>query len=156
MKKIVVAIAILLLCTFPVFNEKTESKFINVENVEIINITVTEAWEMLQSEDDGIQIPVDVRTFQEYFTERIATPHFYDKPRLYPLQLIEKQPFTKLFTVLFKGKEIILYCRTAHRSYIAANLLLENNFEGTLYNMVGGITAWKAAGLPTVKGFGWG
>ena len=156
MKNIVVAIAILLLCTFPVFNEKTESKFINVENVEIINITVTEAWEMLQSEDDGIQIPVDVRTFQEYFTERIATPHFYDKPRLYPLQLIEKQPFTKLFTVLFKGKEIILYCRTAHRSYIAANLLLENNFEGTLYNMVGGITAWKAAGLPTVKGFGWG
>ncbi|KAA0014907.1 MAG: rhodanese-like domain-containing protein [Thermoplasmata archaeon] len=156
MKKIVVAIAILLLCTFPVFNEKTESKFINVENVEIINITVTEAWEMLQSEDDGVQIPVDVRTFQEYFTERIATPHFYDKPRLYPLQLIEKQPFTKLFTVLFKGKEIILYCRTAHRSYIAANLLLENNFEGTLYNMVGGITAWKAAGLPTVKGFGWG
>ena len=40
---------------------------------EIINITAMQAWEMLQNESDGIQIPVDVRTFGEYFSERIAT-----------------------------------------------------------------------------------
>ena len=121
---------------------------------EIINVSVQEVWEMLNDEGDGKQIPVDVRTFQEYYTERIATPHFYDKPRLYPLQLIQIPVFATVFKIIFGGKEIILYCRTAHRSYIAAKILMNSGWDGNLYNMEGGITAWKAAGLPTVKGLG--
>ncbi|HHO57308.1 MAG TPA: rhodanese-like domain-containing protein [Thermoplasmatales archaeon] len=125
-------------------------------NGEIINVTVQEVWEMLNNEEDGKQIPVDVRTFQEYYTERIATPHSYDKPRLYPLQLIEIPIFATIFNIIFAGKDIILYCRTAHRSYIAAKILMDSGWNGNLYNMEGGITAWKAAGLPTVKRLGIG
>ena len=157
MKKFATIImATLLLAVFPVFGEEEEKGSFNIQQGDIINITVQETWEMLQNEEDGVQIPVDVRTFQEYFTERIATPHTYDKPRLYPLQLIEKSLFAQLFNLLFKGKEVILYCRTAHRSYIAAKILVDSGYEGKLYNMVGGIVAWKAAGLPTVKGLGIG
>ena len=109
-----------------------------------------------ECEEDGIQLVIDDRTFEEYFNERIATPHFYDKPILYPLQLLQKPFFMNLFFMLFQGKEVIIYCRSANRSYIGATLLLDNGFEGTLYNMLGGINAWKAEGLPTVKGFGFG
>jgi len=122
---------------------------------EIINITAIQAWEMLQNESDGVQIPVDVRTFGEYFNERIATPHSYDFPRLYPLQLMEIPFFAALFNKIFYGKEVILYCRTSHRSYIAAKIIAPN-FNGKLYNLIGGITAWKEAGLPTKHGFGFG
>ena len=124
------------------------------QNDDIINITVWEAWDLLENEEDGIQIPIDDRTFLEYYTERIATPHSYDKPILYPLQLIEKPLFKKIFFLLFEDKEIIIYCRSANRSYIAGTLLLQNGYQGKMYNMVGGINEWKAAGLPTVKGFG--
>jgi len=158
MKKGVAIFAVfLLLALYSFFYEGKagEENVIIESNVQIINITVMQAWEMLQNESDGIQIPVDVRTFGEYFNERIATPHSYDRPRWYPLQLIEIPFFATLFEKIFSGKEIILYCRTGHRSYIAAKIIAPN-FDGTLYNMVGGITAWKQAGLPTNHGLGFG
>jgi rhodanese-related sulfurtransferase len=156
MKIKVLLVALLLLFAFPIYERSDGKITARQQQGDIINVTVQEVWEMLQNEEDGRQIPVDVRTPAEYFAERIATPHFYDKPILYPLQLIEIPIFAKIFIILFNGKEVILYCRTAHRSYIAAQILIDAGWEGKLYNMVGGITAWKAAGLPTVKGFGFG
>lgn len=160
MKLKAILVVAILVFTVPAFgwNEKNveRSFYMAASNGEIINVTVQEVWEMLNNEEDGKQIPVDVRTFQEYYTERIATPHSYDKPRLYPLQLIEIPIFATIFNIIFAGKDIILYCRTAHRSYIAAKILMDSGWNGNLYNMEGGITAWKAAGLPTVKGLGIG
>jgi len=156
MKAKAIFIVLLLITVVPLYGKGDGRFFEKQQQGDIINITVLEAWEMLQNEEDGIQIPVDDRTFGEYFTERIATPHFYDKPVLYPLQLLKIPFFMNLFIMLFQGKEVIIYCRTANRSYIGAKLLIDNGFEGTLYNMLGGIVAWKAAGLPTVKGFGFG
>ncbi len=155
MKKLVILLAFLLLTSQPFMGKEKSNVIANESNVEIINITAMQAWEMLQNESDGIQIPVDVRTFGEYFNERIATPHLYDKPRWYPLQAIEKPFFATLFVKIFDGKDIILYCRTSHRSYIAAKIIAPQ-FNGKLYNLVGGIVAWKQAGLPTVHGFGFG
>ncbi len=163
MKAKVLFMVAILVFSIPAFgwNEKEKENVANASihaflDGEIINVTVQEVWEMLNNEEDGKQIPVDVRTFQEYYTERIATPHSYDKPRLYPLQLIEIPIFATIFNIIFNGKNVILYCRTAHRSYIAAKILIDSGWNGNLYNMEGGITAWKAAGLPTVKGLGIG
>ncbi len=122
----------------------------------LINISVHETWEMLQNESDGREVVVDVRTFPEWFNERIATPHWYDKPILYPLQLLEIPLLRNLFRLAFEGNEVILYCRSANRSCIAGNMLIDEGFDGTLYNMAGGIVAWKAASLPVVRGFGFG
>jgi len=158
MKQITVLVAILLFLVTPgaiSFNDNVYKTTSSVHQDDgIINITVLEVWSMLESEADGVQVPVDDRTFQEYFTERLATPHSYDKPILYPLQLIERPFFMNIFFFLFEDKEIIIYCRSSNRSYIAGNILFENGYQGVVYNMVGGINAWKAAGLPTVKGFG--
>jgi rhodanese-related sulfurtransferase len=122
---------------------------------DIVNITVAETWDMLNT-DATVQHVIDDRTFNEYFTERIDTPHRNDKPLLFPLQLLEEPFFLSLFLSIFQNKDIIIYCRSANRSYIGAKILIDHDFQGTIYNMIGGINAWKAAGLPTVKGFGFG
>ncbi|MEA2054263.1 MAG: PKD domain-containing protein [Candidatus Thermoplasmatota archaeon] len=118
------------------------------------NITVEEAWELLHCPCNGIQIPIDVRTIKEFVDERINVPSEREKPRWFPVQLMQREGLLlNLFMSLYKGQEIILYCRTGHRSYNAVQILIDNSFDGKIYNMVGGITAWKEAGLPTVKGF---
>ena len=157
MRKAAIAVAVLLCTAMPLSQSHRDGTVgASPENQELINITVHETWEMLNNESDGREVVVDVRTFGEYYEERIATPHWYDKPILYPLQLIQTALFRNLFIKLFHGQEVILYCRSANRSCIGGNLLVDSGFEGTLYNMVGGIIAWKAASLPTVKGLGFG
>ena len=78
MKHKVILLAILIIFSVPVY-ERGEAYFEKPSfQGEIINVTVNEVWEMLNNESDGIQFVVDVRTFKEYFNERIATPHLYD------------------------------------------------------------------------------
>lgn len=153
MKNLAMLVALFILTNFGVSEIKSE-KIDAIGKVEIFNITVSQAWDMLNSDEDGIQHPVDVRYFNEYFSERIATPHIYDKPLLFTLQWMESPYLLNIFKTIFKGKEIILYCRTGNRSYIAGKMLEEAGFEGKIYNMLGGIVEWKNQGLPTVKGFG--
>jgi hypothetical protein len=52
--------------------------------------------------------------------------------------------------LLYDGAEIILYCKSGYRSYIATNTLINNNFTGIIFNMNEGIIGWKAAGYPTI------
>ncbi|MBU1940520.1 MAG: PKD domain-containing protein [Candidatus Thermoplasmatota archaeon] len=112
------------------------------------DLTVQEAWAFLTNESNGIQIPIDVRRDDEWKVEHIDTPA-PENPIHYPLTDLQDPVGLQIFLTLFEGKEIILYCRTGSRSVTAANILLANNFSGIIYNMLGGITAWTAAGLPT-------
>jgi adenylyltransferase/sulfurtransferase len=41
----------------------------------------------------------------------------------------------------FKGREIVVYCRSGGRSQRAASFLASNGFK-PVYNLVGGILAW--------------
>jgi len=149
-----VVVALLLLVTpyHPV--EGQQSSEISRQG-DIVNITVGQTWEMLNSEEEPQNV-IDDRTFLEYFNERIDTPHQNDKPLLFPLYLLEQPLFLNIFTSIFQGEDIIIYCRSANRSYLGAKLLIDNGFQGIIYNMAGGINAWKSAGLPTVTGFGFG
>ncbi|NOZ52813.1 MAG: rhodanese-like domain-containing protein [Gammaproteobacteria bacterium] len=47
----------------------------------------------------------------------------------------------------YKSSPVILVCRSGNRSLQAANMLKKQAFEN-LYNMTGGILAWKNANLP--------
>ena len=124
------------------------------------NITVYEAWDMLNSTEDGYQILIDMRRFSEYITERIDSPDPNNPPRWYPYEFTSDGPgpivneglLLKLFMLIYQDKEIIIYCRTARRTGLASQILVDNGFEGIIYNMQGGITEWKAAGFPTVEG----
>ena len=114
------------------------------------NIPVEEAWIMLTNTTNGIQIPIDVRTNSEWINEHIGTPA-PENPVHYPLADLQDEDGLQEFMSLYEGEEIILYCASGTRSTIAANILDDNDFNGTIYNMIGGINAWKGAGYPTIS-----
>jgi hydroxyacylglutathione hydrolase len=49
-----------------------------------------------------------------------------------------------------KDSEIVVHCSVGHRSGLAVSILERNGF-GSVYNMLGGITAWEKLGLPLEK-----
>lgn len=134
----------------PVVSEKTltsSDELINPTSVRgYSNITVHQAWELLTNTSNGLQIPIDVRYDHEWIAAHIDTP-YPENPHHWPnLQNGEK---LSEFLVTYQGKEIILYCKAGSRSKTAASLLVQNNFDGVIYNMLGGIDAWSVAGYPT-------
>lgn len=48
----------------------------------------------------------------------------------------------------FKTRPVIVNCQTGNRSSSACNTLKKHGFE-KVYNLAGGIGAWREAGLPT-------
>jgi rhodanese-related sulfurtransferase len=52
---------------------------------------------------------------------------------------------------LSPNNEILVYCRNGLRSSAALDFLYEHGYS-KMYNMVGGIVAWKNAGYPTIEG----
>lgn len=54
---------------------------------------------------------------------------------------------------LKKNYSIFLYCTTGFRSRRAAEMLSEKGFQ-KLFNLEGGIVAWKKDGMPVMKGKG--
>ena len=122
-----------------------------------IKISAQEAWDLMHNSEDGRQIPIDMRRPEEYLNERIVPPNPEDWPRFFPYEWTSDGPgpiknegiLLRLFILLYNEKEIIIYCRTGRRTGLAAQIIIDNGFQGTLYNMVDGITEWKAIGLPT-------
>jgi rhodanese-related sulfurtransferase len=63
--------------------------------------------------------------------------------------------FAQALAKLDKNKVYLVYCASGTRSNATMNKMRDLNFK-TVFNMLGGLPAWKAAGLPTVKGAGSG
>ena len=85
-------------------------------------------------------ILLDVRTEAEYEDEHIQIEGVETKN--IPLSEIEER-----LNELNKSKVLIVYCRSGARSRQACEILAQHNF--TVFNLEGGITAWKSAGYPT-------
>ena len=120
-----------------------------VEDIQISeNITPQQAYLLIQENQGNPDfVIIDVRTpkeFNEGHIENSINIDFY------------RDTFRDELDNMDKEKTYIIYCRSANRSYLGAQLLINNGFPGIIYNMAGGINAWKAEGLPTVKGFGFG
>lgn len=47
--------------------------------------------------------------------------------------------------IVARTKDVIVYCSNGGRSATASQTLVDNGFS-SVYNMLGGITAWKSAG----------
>ncbi|MCU0810635.1 MAG: rhodanese-like domain-containing protein [Thiobacillaceae bacterium] len=86
--------------------------------------------------DDALVL--DVREDKEYAAGHIP------KAKHIPLGQLGKrmQELEK-----FKGKPILVTCRSGHRSGRACGMLKKAGFE-TVYNQAGGIIAWERANLP--------
>ncbi|MFO8133072.1 MAG: PKD domain-containing protein [Thermoplasmatota archaeon] len=113
-------------------------------------ITPGEAYDLL-TDSSSLQIPVDVRMDGEWQSERIDTP-YPEFPRHFALSRLDSQEGMETFKATYAGATVIVYCRSGGRSSTAAGLLDAAGFNGTVYNMQGGITAWKDQGYPTKIG----
>ncbi len=82
---------------------------------------------------------VDVREPLEFVGEHIADAYSVPLSRFSPSQL----PQTP-------DKTLVLYCQSGNRSGNALQQLQAAGVEGVIH-LQGGISAWKQAGLPTVK-----
>lgn len=80
---------------------------------------------------------IDVRTAKEFAQGHIAgainVPVESFDPKLLPVA---------------PGKETVLYCRSGRRSGLAGEMMLRGGADQARH-LVGGIDAWRAAGLPT-------
>jgi rhodanese-related sulfurtransferase len=167
MKKILI-LSIMLVIILSSFASANISDKNNKENINIdfelnsngyYNITALEAWEMLNNSNEK-PILIDIRRWGEFVNERIQTPNSKDCPRWFPYEFTSDGPgpiknqgiLLQFFMRIYSDEEIIIYCRTGRRTGISAQILIDNGFTGTVYNMVDGITEWKAIGLPTVEG----
>lgn len=103
----------------------------------IKEISVEEAIRMLK--EDNV-ILLDVRTQQEYYKEHVNWSRWIPMDQL-PYRLHELNKKAAIFAC---------FCRTGHRSFKACEFLKDNGFEN-LYNVKGGIEAWKQAGFEIVK-----
>jgi rhodanese-related sulfurtransferase len=119
-------------------------------NKGIVNLTVNEAYDFLIG-PCSLEVPIDVRWNHEWNSEIIDTP-IPEHARHFCLDLFQDSFTLAKFMSIHEGKDIILYCKGGVRSYKAAVILNNAGFSGTIYNMLGGITAWKAASLPTKPG----
>ena len=118
---------------------------------DYINISVEEAWDMLSNTDNGFQIPIDVRTDVEWNYHRIDTP-YPEYPRHFVLDDIQDEESYQTFINLYNGNDVIMYCKAGSRSATAAGVLIDRGFNGTVYNVKGGITEWETKGLPIKNG----
>lgn len=102
------------------------------------SISPAQAQEMIQKGEKVTLL--DVRTPDEFTKEHI------DGSILIPLQTLSNN---LALIANVKNQKILVYCHSGNRSIAASRLLVENGF--TPLNIKGGITEWKAQGLPTAQ-----
>jgi len=108
----------------------------------IEDITAKEAYALIQNDaENQTFIIIDIRTPEEYTNGHIENAinlDYYSKT------------FRDELNKLDKNKTYLIYCRSGHRSGMALGIMNELGFR-EVYNMLGGITQWKAEGFPTTK-----
>lgn len=130
MKNIIVFFSILFSLSFVSCKGQLDSN--------IDNISVQEMQKLLENSD--VQL-VDVRTPDEFNSGFIANAEHID---------YASPSFHEDVKILDKEKPVILYCHSGRRSAISTQKLLDAGFS-KVYNLEGGILAWKKEGLEVVN-----
>lgn len=108
----------------------------------IKNITLKEALTLIENNRDNPNFVIlDVRTPEEFAEERIENTINLD----YYTDTFEDE-----LNKLDKNKPYVIYCRSGMRSGVTLDLMKDLGFK-EVYNILGGILAWKADVLPTIK-----
>jgi rhodanese-related sulfurtransferase len=113
----------------------------------ILNITVDDVWDLCTDTANGIQIPIDVRYDYEWYAGFIDTP-CPENPVWYPKPVLETPEGLEAFLREYEGNEVVLYCKGGYRSLLSGYRIMGAEFNGTIYNMLGGITDWQAEAYP--------
>jgi rhodanese-related sulfurtransferase len=103
------------------------------------NITVMQAAELLNNDK---ALLIDVREKEEFDAEHI------NKAKLFPLSVFARD----VMNIPAEDKYIIFQCKLGGRSAKACEIYTSIFGDGNIYNMEGGIEAWKNAGFKTESG----
>jgi hypothetical protein len=129
-------------------NAYTNTPIIGNSNLEIINITVWDAWELLTDTSNGIQIPIDIRTDEEWNESFIDTP-YPENPVHFCLERLKTPEGLYEFVETYENKEIIPYSiGNGYMFYKMLFILLDVGYNGTIYVWDGGFTSWVDEGFP--------
>lgn len=124
--------------TYACSNSDNQQKRTLVQVTEIVkNVNVDEFAELINKGEAQV---LDVRTPEEWSSGTIKDAkkmNFFEKG------------FNDQLDKLDKTKIVLVYCKSGGRSGKAAKELGKKGFK--VYNLKGGITAWKDASKPTVK-----
>lgn len=104
---------------------------------ESIPITIEEVYEILKTQKDNYVI-LDVRTKEEFDSGHL------DSAVLIPVDDLEAR-----YGEITKNKPVIVYCRSGRRSAKAVAILVSKGFS-QVYDMTGGIDAWKSKEYPVI------
>ncbi len=114
-----------------------------VEAAPYTDITATTAYQAITSGICPNLVILDVRTRQEFdlyhIRNALLIPHDQIEERIDEL-------------TEHKNHEIIVYCLGGSRSAMACSILEAYGFN-KIYNMIGGINAWKEQGYPTTSSY---
>jgi len=137
----IVFLFLVILILFPVF---IMPHVITVKAQSVTDITVQTAYEMINNKTQYPNlILLDVREQYEYDENHLCNATLI--PRLeIDTRISELEPY--------RDTEIIVYCRSGVRSTEASQNLVENHNFTKIYNMLGGIIAWNAAGYSLCTG----
>ena len=106
------------------------------------DITAEDANELIrENEDNPDFMIIDVRTPAEYADGNIEDSVLID---------FNAGDFEEQIGQLDRDGKYLVYCRSGNRSGQAVDYMQEQGFK-EVYNMLGGIGAWTAAGFPTVQ-----
>lgn len=117
----------------------------NIESFEMNkdgDISVTQAAKLITEnlENDDFLI-IDVRTPAEFITGRIKNSILIN---------FHSVDFKNRVKKLDKTKKILVYCKKGGRSAEAKSIMKNLKFD-QVYNMLGGVTEWKARGFELVE-----
>ncbi|MGB9927773.1 MAG: rhodanese-like domain-containing protein [Methanosarcina sp.] len=110
------------------------------------NVNVKEASEMVKEDDIFI---LDVRTPSEFNSSHLKGATLIPLTNTIGLNLKSDQLLETRIDEVPKNKKVLVYCRTGRRSEAASKMLANAGYL-EIYNMVGGINAWKDEGFPVV------
>ena len=126
-------------CQSPVDSEHSAETLAQIQTPLLLNISPAEAQKRIA---EGNVAVIDVRTAGEVAEGMIAGATHAD--------ILTPSDFEKSLSSLDPSKPIIVYCKVGGRSKKAADLLIDRGFF-QVYNISGGMDAWKAAELPIEK-----
>ena len=105
----------------------------------VIRTIDADLFEQMLQREAALQL-VDVRTPKEFGEGHIFGAVLMD---------VKAAGFDSLILVLDKARPVFVYCRSGRRSLDAADILEKNGFK-SVYDLGGGINAWKAQGKAVV------
>ncbi len=121
---------------------KTEAADAEEAAATVGNLTPAEAQAMiLENRDNPDFVLLDIRRPEEFASGHLEGAGLLD---------FYSPEFKDELAKLDRDKTYLIYCRTGRRTELALGMMQELGFKKA-YHMTGGITRWKAEGLPSVK-----